>query len=129
MMNNNKKTFVNIIATLAIILAFSFSTNVNATSVSAVSTTNVTLATTHFMVVGGGSRRCNWGHRRCYIRHYGSSKCGSCGHNSHSGGCSGGGSTPTPPDSVPLDGGLGFLMLGAAALGVKKLRSKKDAKA
>ncbi|WP_152596272.1 PID-CTERM protein-sorting domain-containing protein [Algibacter lectus] len=129
MMNNNKKSLVNIIGALAIILAFTFSTNANATSVSAVSTTNVTLATTHFMVVGGGrSRTCNWGHKRCYTRHYGSPKCGSCGHNSHSGGCSGGGTTPTDPDSVPLDGGLGFLMLGAAALGVKKLRGKKDAK-
>ncbi|WP_405296075.1 PID-CTERM protein-sorting domain-containing protein [Algibacter sp. Ld11] len=125
MMNNNKKTFVNIIATLAIILAFSFSTNANATSVSAVSTTNVTLATTHFMVVGGGSR-CSHGIRNCKLRHN-DSKCRRC-KSAHSGKC-GGGSTPTPPDSVPLDGGLGFLMLGAAALGVKKLRSKKDAKA
>ncbi|WP_299550166.1 PID-CTERM protein-sorting domain-containing protein [Seonamhaeicola sp.] len=28
-------------------------------------------------------------------------------------------------DSIPLDGGLGILLLGAAAFGVKKLRGKK----
>ncbi|WP_159017866.1 PID-CTERM protein-sorting domain-containing protein [Algibacter sp. L3A6] len=126
MMNNNKKSLVNIIGALAIILAFTFSTNANATSVSAVSTTNVTLATTHFMVVGGGSR-CSHGITNCNLRHNDTgSKCRRC-RSAHSGKC-GGGSTPTDPDSVPLDGGLGFLMLGAAALGVKKLRGKKDAK-
>ncbi|MEN3322129.1 hypothetical protein VP395_00180 [Mariniflexile soesokkakense] len=40
-----------------------------------------------------------------------------CGHNGF-GGISGGGSS----DSVPLDGGLGVLLVGAAAFGVKKLR-------
>ena len=29
------------------------------------------------------------------------------------------------PTSVPLDGGLGILLLGAAAFGIKKLRNKK----
>ena len=29
-------------------------------------------------------------------------------------------------DSVPLDGGLSILLLGAAAFGVKKLRDKKN---
>jgi len=125
-MNNNKKSLVNIIATLAIILAFSFSTNMSASSVSVVSTTNVTLATTYFTVVGGGGSSYNNRYNKC-------SYCSRRGCNKR---CKdpkkpGGGSTPTTPtdpDSVPLDGGLGFLMLGAAALGVKKLRGKKDAK-
>ena len=132
MMYNNKKSLVNIIGALAIILSFTFSTSANATSVSAVSTTNLTLATTFFTVTGGGGYYyCNRGHRGCRRTHY--NRCGKC-YKRHSGSCStggghtGGGSTPTPPDSVPLDGGLGFLMLGAAALGVKKLRGKKDAK-
>ncbi|MGC1204332.1 MAG: hypothetical protein WA839_05520 [Flavobacteriaceae bacterium] len=29
-------------------------------------------------------------------------------------------------DKIPLDGGLGILVLGAAAFGIKKLRSKKN---
>ncbi len=32
----------------------------------------------------------------------------------------------TKGDAVPLDGGLGILVLGAAAFGVKKLRDKKN---
>ena len=32
-------------------------------------------------------------------------------------------------DSVPLDGGLGILLLGAAAFGVKKLRESKNEEA
>ena len=129
MMNNNKKSLVNIIGALAIILAFTFSTNANATSVSAVSTTNVTLATTYFTVVGGGGSyyKCSKGHSGCRINHY-DRKCSKCGGRRHGGGCGSTPTTPTDPDSVPLDGGLGFLMLGAAALGVKKLRGKKDAK-
>jgi len=48
---------------------------------------------------------------------------GNCGHgpNQHAGNACGGGTT-----SVPLDGGLGFLVLGAAAFGVKKLRENKN---
>lgn len=33
-----------------------------------------------------------------------------------------------PSDSVPLDGGLSFLVLGAAAFGVRKLRGNKNDK-
>jgi hypothetical protein len=48
-----------------------------------------------------------------------------CGHDggSQGGGHQGGG------DSVPLDGGLGILVLGAAAFGAKKLRDNKNDKA
>lgn len=38
----------------------------------------------------------------------------------HSGNCGGG------HQSVPLDGGLGILVLGAAAFGIKKLNEKKE---
>ena len=41
-----------------------------------------------------------------------------CGH----GGSSGGGT------SIPIDGGLGILLVGAAAFGVKKLRDNKNEK-
>jgi uncharacterized membrane protein len=41
----------------------------------------------------------------------------------HGGGQHGGG------DAVPLDGGLGILLLGAAAFGVKKLRENKNEEA
>lgn len=34
-----------------------------------------------------------------------------------------------PADSVPLDGGLGILLLGAAAFGVKKLRDNNNEEA
>ncbi len=33
-----------------------------------------------------------------------------------------------PGDKIPLDGGLSFLVLGAAAFGVKKLRDKRNDK-
>lgn len=36
------------------------------------------------------------------------------------------GSSDGNTDSVPLDGGLSILLLGAAAFGVKKLRDKKN---
>ena len=49
----------------------------------------------------------------------GSPSCGQCG--SHHGGNCGGGNN----HSVPLDGGLSILLLGAAAFGVKKLRESK----
>lgn len=45
---------------------------------------------------------------------------GNCGHgpNAHAGNACTGSS-----DSIPLDGGLGILLLGAAAFGIKKLRA------
>ncbi|MDO6759869.1 hypothetical protein Q4566_06620 [Tamlana sp. 2_MG-2023] len=36
--------------------------------------------------------------------------------------------TPTPGDDIPLDGGLSFLVLGAAAFGIRKLRKEKNDK-
>jgi len=44
-----------------------------------------------------------------------------CGHKK--------GDNGRPVDSVPLDGGLGILLLGAAAFGVKKLRDGKNEEA
>ena len=38
------------------------------------------------------------------------------------------GRTGNKGDSIPLDGGLGILLIGAAALGVKKLRDNKNDK-
>ncbi|MGE5943444.1 MAG: PID-CTERM protein-sorting domain-containing protein [Flavobacteriales bacterium] len=45
----------------------------------------------------------------------------------HGGGHHGGGHQGG--DAVPLDGGLGILVLGAAAFGVKKLRESKNEEA
>jgi hypothetical protein len=52
---------------------------------------------------------------------------GNCGHgpNQHAGNACGG---DTHTDSIPLDGGLGILVLGAAAFGVRKLRGNKNDK-
>ncbi|MDN3665666.1 PID-CTERM protein-sorting domain-containing protein [Algibacter miyuki] len=123
------------ISALAIVFALTFSTNMNATTaVSSVEApTTVALASTHFTSVALTG---NWydiifswvkckicGAKNCKIKHN-TSNCKKC-HRPHKGNCNGGGgSTP----SVPLDGGLGFLMLGAAAFGVKKLRGDKKAK-
>lgn len=54
---------------------------------------------------------------------HGSNHCSKCGGN-HSGGCQTGGGSH---DSVPVDGGLGILLLGAAAFGARKLRGNKNA--
>ena len=50
---------------------------------------------------------------------------GNCGHgpNQHAGNACDGGS-----DSIPLDGGLSILVLGAAAFGIRKLRGNKEDK-
>lgn len=39
------------------------------------------------------------------------------------------GTKPPKGDAVPLDGGLGILLVGAAAFGVKKLRGNKNEQA
>ena len=95
-----KTKMVNGISALAIVFALGFSTNANA--------------------VGGGK----------YSKPSKPNNCGKCHKNSHYGNCKPDPTptpTPTPTPSVPLDGGLGFLVLGAAAFGVKKLRGNKKA--
>ncbi|TDY64648.1 hypothetical protein DFQ06_1565 [Algibacter lectus] len=119
------------IGTLAIVFTLTFSTNMNATAAvsSLEAPTSVALTSTHLTSI---SLTGNWwniiiswtkckvcGAKNCKVKHT-SKKCKKC-HRPHRGKCNGGGSTP----SVPLDGGLGFLMLGAAAFGVKKLRGDK----
>ncbi len=52
-----------------------------------------------------------------------------CGHDGGGGDQGGGGHHNGGGDSVPLDGGLGILVLGAAAFGAKKLRDNKNDKA
>ncbi|OYX22751.1 MAG: hypothetical protein B7Z06_11205 [Flavobacteriales bacterium 32-35-8] len=47
----------------------------------------------------------------------------------HQGGNNQQGNNQQGGDSVPLDGGLGILLLGAAAFGVKKLREGKHEEA
>lgn len=82
-----------------VVIALTFSTNMNAT----------TPAVTH-----GGS----------IIVNFFKSLFGSGGHK--------GKDKPSKPgggDAVPLDGGLGILLVGAAAFGVKKLRENKNEQA
>ncbi|MDP5158263.1 MAG: hypothetical protein NWQ07_06765 [Flaviramulus sp.] len=80
-MKNTKQTLSKTIAIAAIVIAFTFPTNSNATGW-------WTFWHTHS---------------------------NTCGHNQNNNGHT----------SVPLDGGLGILLLGAAAFGVKKLRDNK----
>ncbi|MBU2949827.1 hypothetical protein KO493_03850 [Tamlana agarivorans] len=43
-------------------------------------------------------------------------------------GTCGGGDEGDEPEEIPLDGGLSFLVLGAAAFGIRKLRKEKNDK-
>lgn len=52
-----------------------------------------------------------------------SQKCSKCHKSTHGGKCS---KQSGGTQGVPLDGGLGILVLGAAAFGVKKLRKNEN---
>lgn len=97
-MKTNNFTFLKTIKTMAIIIVFTFSTNIHAASVSS------------WGNWWGNFWGNFWGNNHTHYR--------GCGHN----GSGSGGST----DTVPLDGGLGILLVGAAAFGVKKLRESKN---
>ena len=111
-MTSKKNTFIQGIKTFLIIIALTFSTNMNAST-----------------ALSWGSWWSNWwgGGGNTHIHYRG------CGHSGYGGGShthfrgcghsgSGGG------DTIPIDGGLGILLVGAAAFGVKKLRDSKNEK-
>lgn len=101
-MNSKSNIFLKTTRVALIVFALTFSTN--------------TYAATPLTF---GSGWFDWGWiKDLFHRHY-----RGCGHSTGGGGQQGGG------DSVPLDGGLGILLVGAAAFGVKKLREGKHEEA
>ena len=101
-MKSKKNTLIQGIKSLVIIIALTFSTNMNAST-----------------ALSWGSWWANfwgsWGGGHTHKHYRG------CGHSGSDGGSQGGG------DTIPIDGGLGILLVGAAAFGVKKLRDSKNA--
>ena len=128
------KLFCKTFSTIVIVFALALSTNANAASANtlAVSTEAFTLSPKTIALTSGGwfssffRSKC----RKCGRRHSGrcrgnthnhGNRCRKC-QRRHSGRRCG---TKPPTDSIPLDGGLSILMLGAAAFGVRKLRGNK----
>uniref|UniRef100_UPI004047A982 PID-CTERM protein-sorting domain-containing protein n=1 Tax=Mariniflexile sp. TaxID=1979402 RepID=UPI004047A982 len=133
-MKTLSKTFLKTITIFVIIFAFTFSSNIHATTsvnVSAVSTSintssaSVNALSTNLYATSTAQYALTWGWLRDLLKAIsgGGNHQGGGNHGSHGGGGNQGGG-----DSVPLDGGLGILLIGAAALGVKKLRDKKNDK-
>lgn len=100
-MKEKKNSLIQAIKAIIIIFALTFSTNMHAS-------TSLTF----------GSWWSRFWARITTHTHY-----NGCGHSVTGGGGSQGGG-----DTIPLDGGLGILLLGAAAFGVKKLRESKNEK-
>lgn len=99
-MNSNSNTFLKTARIALVVFALTFSTNMHAATP---------------LTFGGGF----WDWIIGFIHtHY-----QGCGHSNSNSNQPGGG------DSVPLDGGLGILLVGAAAFGVKKLREGKHEEA
>ena len=109
---NKKQLFYKTISVFAVIIAFSFSNNVNAISTSLTPLSSSTTAlsiNTIALTTGHWKRNRNHNHRN-------RNRCSRC-RRQHSGSrCGGGG------DKIPLDGGLSILAIGAAAFGFRKLR-------
>ncbi len=135
----NKHFFCKTISLIVVVLALTFSNNVNATPTNSIllSSDTVTLSTSSIALTGSGWWTSGWWSKskckRCHRKHRGScknnndsdNKCRKC-HRKHRYGSKCGKKPPT--DSIPLDGGLSILALGAAAFGIRKLRGKKNNK-
>ncbi|MFH6768573.1 hypothetical protein V8G56_07490 [Gaetbulibacter aquiaggeris] len=104
--SQTKKSLFKPLSVFLAVLAFTFTTNVNADG-------------------GGNADGSSTGETGYNITTGTNSTGGNCGNgpHTHAGNaiCNKGGGT-----SVPLDGGLGILLVGAAAFGVKKLRDNKN---
>ena len=114
-MEINIKKIMKLAKVLLIVLAFTFSSNMNAKTPKVNTTAtalNLTASAVSATALTSGSWW-NWWKKRKRNR------CSRCNRLSCSGHNGGG-------DKIPLDGGLGILVLGAAAFGIKKLRSKKN---
>ena len=112
--------FIKIFRTSFVILAFMlFTNNMNASSNSNAISTNLNQLTLSTYFSSANTYALTWWYwwkkkKRCYYCY--SYYCYSYSCKKKEGG----------GDSVPLDGGLSILLLGAAAFGIKKLRNKKE---
>jgi hypothetical protein len=115
-MKTLNNTFFKAIRIFVIIFALTFSGNINATTSvnTSLVTTSVNVMSTNLYATSTAQYALTWGWLRDLIK--------AIKGGQSSGGSQGGG------DSVPLDGGLGILLVGAAAFGIKKLRDKKNDK-
>ncbi len=111
-MKSNRNTLSNGLKAFFIVIALTFSSNMNAsTSLSSGGSWSSFIASFF-----GGDRDRGDRDRDGQRNHRHFRGC------AHSGGNQGGG------DTIPIDGGLGILLVGAAAFGVKKLRENKNEK-
>ena len=106
-MKSNRNTLLQVVKAFIIVIALTFSTNMNASTQLSSGGSWYSFIRSFF----GGNRDRDGGRNHRHFR--------GCGHNGSS---QGGG------DSIPIDGGLSFLLVGAAAFGVKKLRENKNEK-
>ena len=111
-----------LLGALIIIFALTFSTNANAIASGQNIANSISLVITsaNIATVTGDFQKKKKKKKK---------KCRKCGRRKHRGSCKGGGNNGGGNngggDSIPLDGGLSILLLGAAAFGVKKLRDTK----
>ena len=127
-MGIKKNTLFKAIRVLIVVLAITCSMNTNATPSNqnaSMNSTNINALSTSLFITSSNLYALTWNWGR--IKDWFSKNCRRCGRKCR-GRCgkpSGGGNHG---DSIPLDGGLGILMLGAAAFGIKKLRENKNDK-
>lgn len=115
-MESKKNTLIQGIKGFVIIFALTFSTSMNAST-----------------ALSWGSWWANFwgswgGHTHKHFRGCGHSGFGD-GSHTHFSGCDHSGSDGDSKgggDTIPIDGGLGILLVGAAAFGIKKLRENKN---
>ena len=117
-----KNNISKLLGALIIIFALTFSTNANAIASGQNIANSISLVITsaNIATVTGDFQKKKKKKKK---------KCRKCGRRKHRGSCKGGGNNGGGNngggDSIPLDGGLSILLLGAAAFGVKKLRDTK----
>ena len=113
----SKNNISKLLGALIIIFALTFSTNANAIASGQNIANSISLVITsaNIATVTGDFQKKKKKKKK---------KCRKCGRRKHRGSCKGGGNNGGG-DSIPLDGGLSILLLGAAAFGVKKLRDTK----
>ena len=119
-MNANKSTLLKTLRVIVIVIALSFTSNTNATTstnvaLNATISTNMSVTSAKMHALTWGSIW-NWFHR-CRI--CGRTSCSGHGDNNNDNNNTGG-------DTIPLDGGLSILAIGAAIFGVRKLRGNKN---
>jgi len=118
----SKNNISKLLGALIIIFGLTFSTNANAIASGQNIANSISLVITsaNIATVTGDFQKKKKKKKK---------KCRKCGRRKHRGSCKGGGNNGGGNngggDSIPLDGGLSILLLGAAAFGVKKLRDTK----